>query len=399
MKVLFVNLVYGVGSTGKIIADMMEVLKRSGHDAKALYGTGEKSDDPDAVRVSGKPGYYFHNAVSRFTDHAGLYSWAATRKLIREIRAFSPDVIHLHTLHGFYVNYEMLFRFLKQAGVPVIWTLHDCWAFTGHCTHFSQANCTQWQTLCRDCRLLCRYPHCYGRGDVTRNYLRKKAAFTGVTNLTLTTPSQWLADQAAHSFLRDYPCVVVPNGIDRAVFHPRPSGLRAAYHLQNKKIILGVANAWNARKGLPDMLALAERLGAAYQVVLIGLTERQLPHIPPNVLGLLRTADRTELAQWYTAANVFVNPTYEETFGLTTVEAQACGTPAVVYATDGCPETLLTEDSVLVAQGDREALVRAVREVAQRGVCVDDHAADRLDKNRAYEKYIQLYERVCSDGD
>ncbi len=399
MKVLFVNLVYGVGSTGKIIADMMEVLKRSGHDAKALYGTGEKSDDPDAVRVSGKSEYYFHNAVSRFTDHAGLYSWAATRKLIREIRAFSPDVIHLHTLHGFYVNYEMLFRFLKQAGVPVIWTLHDCWAFTGHCTHFSQANCTQWQTLCRDCRLLCRYPHCYGRGDVTRNYLRKKAAFTGVKNLTLTTPSQWLADQAAHSFLRDYPCVVVPNGIDRAVFHPRPSGLRAAYHLQDKKIILGVANAWNARKGLPDMLALAGRLGAAYQVVLIGLTERQLPHIPPNVLGLLRTADRTELAQWYTAADVFVNPTYEETFGLTTVEAQACGTPAVVYVTDGCPETLLTEDSVLVAQGDREALVRAVREVAQRGVCVDDHAADRLDKNWAYEKYIQLYERVCSGGD
>lgn len=399
MKVLFVNLVYAVGSTGKIITDMMEVLKRSGHDARALYGAGEKSDDPDAVRVSGKPGYYFHNAVSRFTDHAGLYSWAATRKLIREIRAFSPDVIHLHTLHGFYVNYEMLFRFLKQAGVPVIWTLHDCWAFTGHCTHFSQANCTQWQTLCRNCRLLCRYPHCYGRGDVTRNYLRKKAAFTGVKNLTLTTPSQWLADQAAHSFLRDYPCVVVPNGIDRAVFHPRPSGLRAAYHLQDKKIILGVANAWNARKGLPDMLTLAERLGAAYQIVLIGLTERQLPHIPPNVLGLLRTADRTELAQWYTAADVFVNPTYEETFGLTTVEAQACGTPAVVYATDGCPETLLTEDSVLVAQGDREALVRAVREVAQRGVCVDDHAADRLDKNRAYEKYIQLYERVCSDGD
>lgn len=399
MKVLFVNLVYGAGSTGKIIADIMNLLKKYGNDVKALYGTGACSDNADAVKVSGKLEYYFHNAVSRFTDHAGLYSWAATRKLIREIRAFSPDVIHLHTLHGFYVNYEMLFRFLKQAGVPVIWTLHDCWAFTGHCTHFSQANCTQWQTLCRDCRLLCRYPHCYGKGDVTRNYLRKKAAFTGVKNLTLTTPSQWLAEQAAHSFLRDYPCVVVPNGIDRAVFRPRPSGLRAAYHLQDKKIVLGVANAWNARKGLPDMLALAERLGAAYQIVLIGLTERQLPHIPPNVLGLLRTADRTELAQWYTAADVFVNPTYEETFGLTTVEAQACGTPAVVYATDGCPETLLTEDSVLVAQGDREALVRAVREVAQRGVCVDDHAADRLDKDRAYEKYIQLYERVCSDGD
>ncbi len=398
MKVLFVNLVYGAGSTGKIIADMMEVLKKSGHDAKALYGTGERSEAPDAVRVSGKLGYYFHNAVSRFTDHAGLYSRAATRKLIREIRAFSPDVIHLHTLHGFYVNYEMLFRFLKEANISVVWTLHDCWTFTGHCTHFSQANCTQWQTLCQDCRLLYRYPKCYCKGDVTRNYLRKKAAFTGVKNLTVTTPSQWLAQQVARSFLRDYPCVVIPNGIDRAVFRPQPSDLRAVYHLQDKKIVLGVANAWNARKGLPDMLTLAERLDAAYQVVLIGLTERQLPDIPPNVLGLVRTANRAELAQWYTAADVFVNPTYEETFGLTTVEAQACGTPAVVYATDGCPETLLTEDSILVVQGDQEALARAVREIAQRGVRVDDHAADRLDKERAYEKYIRLYERACGRG-
>lgn len=399
MKVLFVNLVYGAGSTGKIIADIMNLLKKYGNDVKALYGTGACSDNADAVKVSGKLEYYFHNAVSRFTDHAGLYSWAATRKLIREIRAFSPDVIHLHTLHGFYVNYEMLFRFLKEANIPVVWTLHDCWTFTGHCTHFSQVKCVQWQTECRDCKLLYRYPQCYWKGDVRRNFLRKKNAFTGVKNLTITTPSQWLADQVSKSFLQNYPRTIIPNGIDRTIFHPQSSSLREKYHLEDKKIVLGVANVWNARKGLPDLLTLAGRLGSDYQVVLIGLIEKQLPDIPSVVLGLLRTANQTELAQWYTAADVFVNPTYEETFGLTTVEAQACGTPAVVYATDGCPETLLTEDSVLVAQGDREALARAVREIAQRGVRVDEHAADRLDKERAYEKYVRLYERVCSDGD
>lgn len=159
MKVLFVNLVYGTGSTGKIIADIMNLLKKYGNDVKTLYGTGACSDNADTVKVSGKLEYYFHNAVSRFTDHAGLYSWAATRKMIREIRAFQPDLIHLHTLHGFYVNYEMLFRFLKEANIPVVWTLHDCWTFTGHCTHFSQVKCMQWQTECRDCKLLYRYTY------------------------------------------------------------------------------------------------------------------------------------------------------------------------------------------------------------------------------------------------
>ena len=252
MKVLFVNLVYGTGSTGKIIADIMNLLKKYGNDVKTLYGTGACSDNADTVKVSGKLEYYFHNAVSRFTDHAGLYSWAATRKMIREIRAFQPDLIHLHTLHGFYVNYEMLFRFLKEANIPVVWTLHDCWTFTGHCTHFSQVKCMQWQTECRDCKLLYRYPQCYWKGDVRHNFLRKKNAFTGVKSLTITTPSQWLADQVSQSFLQNYPRTVIPNGIDRTIFRPQSSSLREKYHLEDKKIVLGVANAWNARKGLPD---------------------------------------------------------------------------------------------------------------------------------------------------
>jgi glycosyltransferase involved in cell wall biosynthesis len=253
MKVLFVNLVYGTGSTGKIIADIMNLLKKNDNDVKALYGTGVSSESQDAVKVSGELGYYFHNGLSRFTDHAGLYSWTATRKLIQEIRMFQPDIIHLHTLHGFYVNYEMLFRFLKETEIPVVWTLHDCWAFTGHCTHFSQVKCMKWKTECRDCKLLYRYPRCYWKGDVKHNFLRKKDAFTGVKNLTITTPSQWLADQVSQSFLQNYPRTVIPNGIDRTIFHPQSSSLREKYHLEDKKIVLGVANVWNARKGLPDL--------------------------------------------------------------------------------------------------------------------------------------------------
>ena len=396
MKVLFVNLVYGIGSTGKIIADIMNLLKKYGNDVKALYGTGACSDNADTVKVSGKLEYYFHNAVSRFTDHAGLYSWAATRKMIREIRAFQPDLIHLHTLHGFYVNYEMLFRFLKEANIPVVWTLHDCWTFTGHCTHFSQVKCIQWQTECRDCKLLYRYPQCYWKGDVRRNFLRKKAAFTGVKNLTITTPSQWLADQVSRSFLQNYPITVIPNGIDRMIFSPQPSSLREKYHLEDKKIVLGVANAWNARKGLPDLLTLADRLGSDYQGVLFGLIEKQLPDIPSDVLGLLRTANQTELAQWYTAADVFVNPTYEDTFPSVDLEAQACGTPVVVYETDGCPETVMPGNGLLIPQGDMQALENAVKTIADSGRRADPQRMAQFDREQAYQGYIKLYKDILS---
>ena len=244
--------------------------------------------------------------------------------------------------------------------------------------------------------MLYRYPQCYWKGDVRRNFLRKKNAFTGVKNLTITTPSQWLADQVSKSFLQNYPRTVIPNGIDRTIFCPQSSSLREKYHLEDKKIVLGVANAWNARKGLPDLLSLAERLGPDYQVVLIGLIEKQLPDIPSNVLGLLRTANQTELAQWYSAADVFVNPTYEETFGLTTVEAQACGTPVVVYETDGCPETVAPGNGRLVLQGDMRALENAVRDITDSGLRADPQKVARFDKNTVYQDYIGLYESVLS---
>lgn len=394
LKVLFVNLVYGTGSTGKIIADIMEMLKKAGHDAKAMYGVGEESECPDAIKFSTQLEYYFHNAVSRLTDHAGLYSQMATRKLIREIQTFQPDLIHLHTLHGFYVNYEMLFRFLKKASIPVIWTLHDCWAFTGHCTHYSQTGCDQWQSLCTKCQLLYRYPQCYFKGDVKRNYVRKQRAFNGVNNLTLTAPSRWLAEQISLSFLKDYPLEVIPNAIDLSIFHAQDSTLRLQYGLDGKKVVLGVANAWSARKGLHDMITLASRFGPEFQVVLLGLTENQIEELPDGILGIKRTTDQVELAQWYSEADVFVNPTYEETFGLTTVEAQACGAPVVVYCTDGCPETVALENGVLVRKGDLEGLEAAVRTIIENGKRADAQKMCYFDKDCVYRKYINLYERT-----
>ena len=396
MRILLINSVCGTGSTGKIIADIVNLLKKSGHEAKVLYGVGEAKGviPQDAVKTANQWDYYLHNGLSRITDHAGLYSRKATYRLIQEIKIYAPDLIHLHTLHGFYINYEILFDFLKKANIPVAWTLHDCWPFTGHCTNYSAVGCRQWQDKCIDCPQLHRYPKCWFTGDAEKNFIRKKTAFTGLQNLVITAPSHWLADQISASFLKDYPVQVIPNGIDRSIFHPQGGDLRERYGLQGKKIVLGVANVWSKSKGIDDMILLSRMLDDAYQIVMIGLTSKQMEDLPKEIIGIQRTKNQQALAQWYSEADVFVNPTYEETFGLTTVEAQACGTPVVVYETGACPETVTYGNGTIVPQGNLEKLKEAVVNVVCAGKHADSFAIKLFDKELVYQEYFHLYARI-----
>ena len=396
MRILLINSVCGTGSTGKIIADILDLLKKSGHEAKVLYGVGEARGviPQDAVKTANQWDYYLHNGLSRITDHAGLYSRKATYRLIQEIKIYAPDLIHLHTLHGYYINYEILFDFLKKANIPVAWTLHDCWPFTGHCTNYSAVGCRQWQDKCIDCPQLHRYPKCWFTGDAEKNFIRKKTAFTGLQNLVITAPSHWLADQISASFLKDYPVQVIPNGIDRSIFHPQGGDLRERYGLQGKKIVLGVANVWSKSKGIDDMILLSRMLDDAYQIVMIGLTSKQMEDLPKEIIGIQRTKNQQALAQWYSEADVFVNPTYEETFGLTTVEAQACGTPVVVYETGACPETVTYGNGTIVPQGNLEKLKEAVVNVVCAGKHADSFAIKLFDKELVYQEYFHLYARI-----
>ena len=393
MRILLINSVCGTGSTGKIIADIVNLLKKSGHEAKVLYGVGEARGviPQDAVKTANQWDYYLHNGLSRITDHAGLYSRKATYRLIQEIKIYAPDLIHLHTLHGYYINYEILFDFLKKANIPVAWTLHDCWPFTGHCTNYSAVGCRQWQDKCIDCPQLHRYPKCWFTGDAEKNFIRKKTAFTGLQNLVITAPSHWLADQISASFLKDYPVQVIPNGIDRSIFHPQGGDLRERYGLQGKKIVLGVANVWSKSKGIDDMILLSRMLDDAYQIVMIGLTSKQMEDLPKEIIGIQRTKNQQALAQWYSEADVFVNPTYEETFGLTTVEAQACGTPVVAYNTDGCPETVMQGNGIIVPQGDVNKMKEAIINIAFAEKRADSQKMDSFANDHVYQEYIRLY--------
>lgn len=356
MKILFINEVCGITSTGRITCELADKLTAEGHECRIAYG--RKGQVPErwqhyGVRIGGDWDVRLHALQTRLFDLCGFGSAAPTRRFLAWADTFDPDLIWIHNLHGYYIQVELLFAWLKsRPQTPVRWTLHDCWAFTGHCTHFAAVGCEQWKTGCRHCRQLDQYPKCSGISHVDRNYARKKAAFTGVPRLTIQTPSQWLADLVKQSFLQEYPVTVEYNTVDPAVFRPTPGDFRARYGLQDKVIVLGVANVWSERKGLADFVRLAAALGEKYQVVLVGVSEQQRKKLPARILALPKTANARELAQIYTAADFFFNPTYEDTYPTVNLEAEACGTPVITYATGGAPETIHRPDSVLVAPGD-----------------------------------------------
>lgn len=394
MKVLQINVTCGRGSTGRIATDLADVLAARGQQCRIAYGRDtvpEKYQDI-AVRIGSDWDARLHGVATRVFDAHGFASKGATARFLDWVRDYDPDVIHLHNIHGYYINVEMLFGYLKQAGKPVIWTLHDCWAFTGHCSHFSAAGCGQWKTHCAACPLRGDYPKCMVPGDVSKNYTRKKAAFTGLPGLTIVTPSNWLAGLVSESFLQEYPVRVIPSGIDLSVFHPVESEFRRKYGLQDCKIVLGVANVWGKSKGLQDLTALSALLPEPYKIVLVGLSDQQIQALPKNVLGLPRTRSTEELAEIYSAADIFVNPSVEETQGLTTVEALACGTPVITYNRTAVPEAV-TESCGIVVDCGPDKLAEAVQRIS----CSSDaclRRAAEFDKRKMGMQYMELYEQA-----
>lgn len=399
MRILFVNCVCGVGSTGRIVTDLMQQAKKQGHTVRVACSTVEpiRGVEPDEVFVVGsKLDYYVHNALSRITDHEGRFSIIATKRLIKQIREYDPDVVHLHNLHGHWINYELLFQYLSEEKKKVIWTLHDCWAFTGHCSYFSTLKCEQWKTHCSYCKGLRNYPMCYGKGDVSDNFDRKKAAFTSVRNMTLVTPSEWLAGLVRCSFFKDYPVIAIPNGIDLSIFHPIHSPFKKKHGIADKKMILGVANVWGKRKGFDDMLRLREILDDSYSMVLVGLTETQLKDLSSDIIGILRTANVQELAEIYSAADIFVNPSYEETMGLVTAEAIACGAPAIVYDQTAVPEVIDERSGIVVRAGDISGLKEAIEYILCNKNKYQNTVSRAVDfeKTKQYQQYLDLFEQI-----
>ena len=361
MRVLIINSVCGIRSTGRICTDIAAKYMADGHAVRIAYGREIVPPEyqPIAVPIGSKTGTYINALKARFLDNEGFNAEKSTKTFLKWAEEYNPDLLWLHNLHGYYINLEMLFSWIKsRPQMEVKWTLHDCWAFTGHCAHFTFVGCDRWKTGCHDCPQTKEYPAAY-TSNCSKNYRKKQENFCGVEKMTLITPSRWLADLVGQSFLKDYPVEVCYNTIDRSVFKPTEGDFREKYGLKGKKVILGVASAWSERKGLQDFMKLAGRLPEAYRIVLVGVTEVQRRLLPDSVLGITRTESASELAQIYTAADVFVNLTYEDTYPTVNLEAQACGTPCITYRTGGSVESV-PEDWV-VERGDLEAVVQKIK--------------------------------------
>lgn len=360
MKYLFINSVAGVGSTGRIAAQQCRDLQAQGHTCLLAYGR-EKSncDDVKTLAIGTPLDYRLHGVQTRVFDRHGFGSKRATRAFLQQVKAYDPDVIWLHNIHGYYINIELLFQYLKTCGKQIYWTLHDCWAFTGHCCYFDYVGCDQWKTGCKKCPQKGSYPASKLFSRSAKNYQEKRRIFQGVSNLTIVVPSKWLAGLVKQSYLQEYPVQVVYNTIDTTVFKPTEGNFREKYNLLDKKIVLGVASVWEPRKGLQDFFKLAQMLDDSYRIVLVGLNDVQMQNLPKNIIGIKRTNSSQELAEIYTAADVFVNPTYEDNYPTVNLEAQACGTPVITYDTGGARETV--NGVGVVEKGDIQKLEKAIK--------------------------------------
>jgi glycosyltransferase involved in cell wall biosynthesis len=401
MRVLQINSVCGVGSTGRIATDIHNILVNQGHEGYIAYGRGKalNVDEKFTIRIGNKLDNYLHVAKTRMFDQHGLGSTRATTKFIEKIKQLDFDIIHLHNIHGYYINFEVLFDYLKHADIPVVWTLHDCWAFTGHCAYFDYAKCDNWLTECHDCPQKRVYPSSLVLSLSKFNFRRKKKNFCGVKNMTIVPPSNWLADLVKQSFLQEYPVMVINNGIDLEVFKPTDSDFRKKNNLEHKFIILGVANLWDKRKGLNTFLELSTQLNKDEIIVLVGVSNKQKELLPDNIISITRTDSIRELVDIYSAADVFVNPTLEDNFPTTNLESLACGTPVITFNTGGSVESVDDKTGIVVEQGDLDVLEGSIQNIKNLDVIFESKnlrqlAVDKYNKYDRFNDYVSLYKKV-----
>ena len=399
-KIFQINSDVNSGSTGRIAEEIGQAAMNSGWESYIAYGRNARQSQSELIRIGSDWDVKVHGFQTRLFDRHGLGSKLVTKDLIDKIKIISPDIIHLHNIHGYYINIEILFKYLQNSNIPVVWTLHDCWPITGHCSYFTFVGCEKWETKCYSCPQKKSYPASWLLDRSEKNFYLKKELFTSLPNLTLVPVSKWLSGIIKESFLNEYPKKVIHNGINSDVFKPSISRtFRTRYGLESKFILLGVASVWTPRKGLKDYIELSKRLNTDFTIVLVGLTRKQIEILPNNILGIERTENVEELAEIYSAADIVLNLSYEETFGLTTVEGLACGTPGIVYNATASPELIDNSTGIVVEKGDIYGLMEAINHIKIKGkeyyteACV--YRVLRLyRKEDCYKEYLELYESL-----
>ena len=397
-KLIQINTVCNT-STGKIMGDIQREAIFNGYDTMSFVGRRKPFTDMPCVKFGNPASFWSHVVINTLFDRQGYGSYFATKRLIREIKKEQPDIIHLHNLHGYYLHVPMLFHYLKnEFEGEVFWTFHDCWPFTGHCPYFTMAGCEKWKTGCRHCPNKAKYPISFWVDASKKNYEEKKRMFRAIKNLTILTPSKWMKELVEESFLKGKQIYVTPNGIDLNIFSYRPDKevLKKYQIPDNKKILLGVANIWDERKGLYDFIQLSKYISDEYQIVLAGLNKNQIKKLPPRILGITKTENQKELAAIYSSAEIFINPSREESFSLVTVEAFACGTPVIVLDTSAVKELVCDRNGVVLSSTDVNSYLEAIKKIETGNYNRKDVAscAEKYDCHKTVAYILSLYKKV-----
>lgn len=407
-KLLQINTVAVNGSTGRIAEGIGMTAKNRGYDTYIAYGRNNPEySESQLIRIGDNLSVYEHVLETRLFDRQGLASWFATKHFIKKLELLRPDLVHLHNLHGNYINYKLLFTFLSENNIPTVWTIHDCWPFTGHCVHFTAVDCEKWKIECNSCPRLRSYPQSYMMDRSKKNYEDKKKVFCSMNNMTIVPVSHWLGKTVAESFLGEYPIHVIQNGIDIQAFYPRQNEVqfvKGKYGLKNKFIILGVATGWSKDNGLYNFIELRKLLDDNYVIVLVGVTKSINNILPDGIVGIRHTDSQSELAAIYTAADIFINASFEETFGLVTIEAMACGTPVIVYNSTACPEIVKPGTGYVVPVGNVNEIKKSIfhykslsnEEKMMMSRQCTDYVVNNFDKRNKYNEYVDLYDSILS---
>lgn len=394
-------------STGRIMQEIGALAQSEGWSNWCAYGKGRDGLRPcttPVIPVGGKVSTALHGVLTRAFDRHGLGSTLATRQFVKQLREIDPDIIHIHNIHGYFLNYPVFFNYLRESRVKVIWTVHDCWLYTGHCYYYSFIGCNRWQNGCGNCPQRGQFPRSLVIDRSRQNFIDKRKYFTSVPKdrMVIVPVSEWMRGEMSHSFLKDYPFQVIHNGIDTATFRPYESDAEVREKLSiapDKKIILGLASIWSPEKGLNDFIRMADVVRQDEQIVLVGVDDRTAAKLPESIKHIRRTENIDMLAKLYSAATAFVNPTYQDNYPTVNLEAISCGTPVVTYRTGGSIESITPETGRIIPQGDVEGLLTAVREIASLGKdrftskC-REYALANFRKEDRYQDYLRLYESL-----
>ena len=422
MRVAQINVVATL-STGRIAVEIIHALTNRGHKGLMAFSRGYAPADVPWIRIGNAADVNLHGICARLTDRAGFFSRLATRRLIKQLRAYRPDVVHLHNLHGYYLHLPTLFAYLREENLPVVWTLHDCWAYTGHCAYYSMVQgeneegrhrraqaplgCQRWKKGCGRCPQKHAYPRSLLLDQSRRNWADKKAMSLGLSRMVLVTPSQWLANEVRQSFLHPFPLRVIPNGIDLSTFFPCQDSEYLAsvvrkYKLEElagRHMLLSVASTWDERKGLEDFIELSKALSPEEFIVLVGLSDWQMEKLPKNILGIGRTDSLRELCALYTAADLYISLSHEETMGMTLIEAMACGTQVLCYDTTALPENVPPQTGSVVPLGNIDLVATEARRLCltPKSAAACRAHAETYDHDRRFGEYVTLYEKILEE--